>query len=401
MADSTTSCAGVVSIWDEVRQLLRRRMLEAIELLLDEELTAGLGCGPYERSGERCGYRNGSERRRITTEVGLAELEAPRGRVWRPDGSTAEFRSRILPRYARRSRQVDEALMGAYLAGVNTRRIRRALEPLVGEAHLSRSAVSRVVGRLKKLFETWEARDLSQESYSILFLDALNLKVRLAGRVVSVPVLAVLGVSEGGQKHLVALRLAVRESATSWGDLVGDLKKRGLQGPLLLVSDGHPGLAKALECWPGARVQRSTVHKLRNLLKHCPPHAHSELKRDYYPIVCARDGLKAREAYDAFLAKWSRLCPPVARSLEQGGLRLLTFYEFPRAMWKSLRSTNTLENLNREFRRRTKTQASFSTEQAAVTLLYGLVAFGQIRLRRIDGHRHLRTLERKLLNQAA
>jgi len=182
---------------------------------------------------------------------------------------------------------------------------------------------------------------------------------------------------------------------------VGDLKKRGLQGPLLLVSDGHPGLAKALECWPGARVQRSTVHKLRNLLKHCPPHAHSELKRDYYPIVCARDGLKAREAYDAFLAKWSRLCPPVARSLEQGGLRLLTFYEFPRAMWKSLRSTNTLENLNREFRRRTKTQASFSTEQAAVTLLYGLVAFGQIRLRRIDGHRHLRTLERKLLNQAA
>lgn len=251
MADSTTSCAGVVSIWDEVRQLLRRRMLEAIELLLDEELTAGLGCGPYERSGERCGYRNGSERRRITTEVGLAELEAPRGRVWRPDGSTAEFRSRILPRYARRSRQVDEALMGAYLAGVNTRRIRRALEPLVGEAHLSRSAVSRVVGRLKKLFETWEARDLSQESYSILFLDALNLKVRLAGRVVSVPVLAVLGVSEGGQKHLVALRLAVRESATFLGRPGGGSQEAGPPGAIAAGQRraSRPGQGPGVLAW--------------------------------------------------------------------------------------------------------------------------------------------------------
>jgi putative transposase len=401
MSQSTTFCPGVSPMWSEVRQLLRRKMLEAIELLLDEELSAGLGCGPYERTSGRRGYRNGSEARRVTTEVGPVELEVPRGRIWERGGFTVEFQSQILPRYARRSRQVDEAVLGAYLAGVNTRRIRRALEPLLGEAHLSKSAVSRVVGRLKRLFETWDTRDLSQESYLILYLDALNLKVRLARRVVSVPVLAVLGVAEGGQKHLVALRLAVRESGTSWGDLVLDLQKRGLQGALLLVSDGHPGLAKALEYWPKAKVQRSTVHKLRNLLKHCPPYAWSELKRDYHQIVYAKDGLRAREAYKAFLTKWSRLCPPVARSLEEAGLRLLTFYESPKAMWKSLRSTNTLENLNREFRRRTKTHASFSTEQAAVTLLYGLIAFGQIRLRRIDGHRHVRSLARMLLCQAA
>ena len=98
--------------------------------------------------------------------------------------------------------------------------------------------------------------------------------------------------------------------------------------------------------------------------------------------------MTARKAYQAFIAKWTSLCPAVARSLEEAGEQLLTFYAFPKAMWRALRTTNTLENLNREFRRRTKTQASFSSEESAVTLLYALVAFGQIVLHKIDGHRH-------------
>ena len=126
-----------------------------------------------------------------------------------------------------------------------------------------------------------------------------------------------------------------------------------------------------------------------------------ELRRDYHAIVYARAGVVGRRAYDAFLAKWSALCPPVARSLEEGGDRFMTFYEFPRAMWKSLHTTNSIENLNREFRRRTKTQASFGTEDAAVTLLYGLVAFGQIRMRKIDGHQLVKTLVRPGCQQAA
>ncbi len=121
-------------------------------------------------------------------------------------------------------------------------------------------------------------------------------------------------------------------------------------------------------------------------------HARHELKRDYDRIVYAKDGLAAREAYHAFVTKWTLLCPAVARSLEEAGEQLLTFYAFPKATWRALRTTNTLENLNREFRRRTKTQASFSTEEAAVTLLYGLVAFGQIQLRKIDRHRHVSEL---------
>ena len=388
MRESTTE-PRIVPLRSEIRDLLRRRMIEVVELVLQEELTLALGVEPYERSEERRGERNGGVRRGITTELGEVEIDVPRGRVQDRDGSTKEFRSTILPRYARRTRKVDEAILGAYLAGANTRRIRKALAPLLGEANLSKSAVSRVVGRLKDLFTRWSERDLSRERYLILFLDAINVRVRLARRVVRVPVLVALGVEEDGQKKVVALRLAVSESGAAWVGMVEDLGRRGMPDPVLVISDGHAGLKKAMKVWEDAQVQRCVIHKLDNLYDHCPKHARAELKRDYDRIIYAKDGLAARRAHDDFLRKWSTFCPPVARSLEEAGEHLLTFYQFPRGLWKAIRSTNSIENLNREFRRRTKTQASFSTEVAVTTLLYGLIAFGQINLRRIDGHKHL------------
>ncbi len=401
MKQVSTQAAGVIEFRQDIQGLLRSRIREAIQITLQEELSEALGCDRYERNGQRRGYRNGSQRRRVTTAQGLQELEIPRGRIVDQDGDAREFRSAILPRYARRARQVDEAILGAYLAGANTRRIRKALSPLLGKEHLSKSTVSRVVGRLKASFERWRERDLSGERYSILYLDGFHLKVRLARRVVSVPVLAVLGVRPDGQKVLVALRLAVSEAAVHWQGLIESLVERGLQAPELLISDGHKGLAKAIQVWPNVPVQRCTQHKWNNLRDHCPVHARTEMKRDWDAIVRADDGNLARAAYAAFVRKWSRLVPAVVKSLQEAGLSLLTFYEFPRPMWKTLRTTNPLENLNREFRRRTKTQGSFSTEAAGVTLLWGLVAFGQIRMRRIDGYRFLAEITRGPNQQAA
>jgi putative transposase len=388
MEKSTTTPYAVPSCYD-LRAAIHQKVAKVVETLLIEELSAYLETNRYERCDERRGYRHGSERRRVTTEYGPMEMLVPRGRVLGPDGTTTEFQSTVLPKYSRRTERVDEAILGCYLAGANSRRVKKALAPLLGEANLSKSAISRVVGRIKQMFETWDRRELREERYVVVYLDGLNLKVRLAKRVISVPVLAVLGVESDGQKRLVALRLVVSESGATWRGLMEDLRHRGLVAPALIVSDGHAGLTKAMEAWPESEVQRCTVHKLRNLLRHCPSHAHGELRRDYHQIVRARDGMNAREAYDRFHSKWSTLCPAVAKSLIEAGLKLLTFYRFPKPMWKSLRSTNALENLNREFRRRTKTQASFSTEQAAVTLLFGLVAFGQITLRKIDGYRHV------------
>jgi len=385
MGKNTKQEAEAARFRQDIRSLLRTRLREAIEITLEEELAEALGCGRYERSGERVGYRNGKQQRTITTAYGPKDLEIPRGRLVSEGGTSEEFRSQIVPRYQRRSREVDEAILGAYLAGANSRRIKKALAPLLGEEHLSKSAVSRVVSRLKEHFARWSERDLSEERYAIVYLDGFHMKVRLARRVVSVPVLAVLGVAEDGSKVLVSLRLAVSEAGVHWRAVIEDLKTRGLAAPRVIVSDGHKGLAKACEAWPEAKIQRCTQHKWTNLKMHCPVHAQAELKRDWDAIVRADDGLRARAAYRTLLDKWTKLVPAVARSLEEAGLELLTFYSMPKSMWKSLRTTNALENLNREFRRRTKTQGSFATEAAGVTLLWGLVAFGQIRLRRIDG----------------
>ncbi len=399
--DKPTTGLRVLPSPEDIRQLLRTRIVETVQLVLEEELAAILGSQRYERTEARIGYRHGSEHRRVTTENGPVELQIPRARLEQSDGSTSEFRSGVLPRYQRRTKRVDEAILGSYLAGANTRRIKKALEPLLGESNLSKSAISRVVQRIKTSFEAWSTRSLREESYPVTYLDGLFLKVRMARRVISVPVLAALGVAADGTKVLISLRLVGSESGATWKALIEDLSKRGLPAPVVVVSDGHAGLTRALELWPSARPQRCAVHKLRNLLSHCPRHARPELTRDFHAIVYAKDGLKAREARDTFLKKWRPLGAEVARSLEEAGDHLLTFFEFPKAMWKSLRTTNAIENLNREFRRRTKTQGSFASEDAALSLLWGLVAFGQIRLRKIDGHRHVAALIEQQKQQAA
>ena len=399
MAKPTTVATEIARFRRSIDGMLRSRVREAIEIVLEEELTEALGSSRYDRTATRSGYRNGQVEREITTEVGLQKIRVPRGRIHREDGRTEEFHSNLLPRYARRTRRVDEAVLGIYLAGGNSRRIRKAIAPLFGESNLSKSAISRVVSRLKPLFAEWNGRNLSGESYKILFLDGFHLKVRMARRVVSVPVLAALGVAEDGSKRLVGLQLVVRESGASWLGFVSDLAKRGLVRPAVLVTDGHAGLKKARELWDGIEVQRCIQHKLRNLLDACPKHAHPELKRDYRAIVGAKSHEDGLVAYDRMLDKWKSLCPAVAASIEEAGLDLLSFYRFPKPLWKGLRTTNSLENLNREFRRRTKTQGSFGTEEAALTLLYGLVAFGQITLRKITGYPHVAQI--KLVQEAA
>jgi putative transposase len=387
MEETSTGPATILQFRQDIEGQLRRHIREALDVALAEELAAALASDRHERTAQRRGYRNGRRERTITTPDGARTVSVPRGRIVDTDGATQEFRSQLLPRYARRTRAIDEAILGCYLGGVNSRRIRTALKPLLGERHLSKSAVSRIVARLKALFAAWQDRDLSTERYAVIFFDGFHLKVRMAKRVISVPVLAALGVAETGQKCLLQLRLAASEAEVTWSAVVTDLQQRNLPAPLLLVVDGNGGLKNALKQWEGVRIQRCTTHKLENLKAHCPSHARAEMKRDYDRIIYAEDGLAARAAYDAFVKKWATLCPAVAKSLQEAGLELLTFYAFPKETWKSIRTTNTIENLNREFRRRTKTQASFSTEAAALTVLYGLVAFGQIQLRKIDGHK--------------
>ena len=390
MKDRTAELLSPPADFHDIETLIRGRIREVIEAILAEELETALGAGRHERTPGRRGYRHASRPpRRLMSSFGPMEVKVPRGRL-KTETGTKEFESELVPRYQRRTRRLDAAVMTSYLFGVNTRKVRLALRPLVEGTGMSRSAVSRLVKRLQGLFEAWRSRDLSEESYAILVLDAIRVPVRLARRVVKVPVQAVVGVKEDGTKELLELRLSPSESVKSWQGVVEGLVKRNLAAPILVMLDGNAGLIRAVrESWPGARVQRCTKHKLENLLAKAPKHCHGELKRDYDAIIYAEGRRQAEEAYAGFCRKWQKLVPEVVVSLEEAGSELLTFYDFPPEMWKSLRTTNMIERVNEEFRRRIKTQGSFPTEAAALILLYGLIACGAIRLRKIDSYQRL------------
>jgi len=371
---------------DPLTEALRGKLREALVTLFDEELTQVLGAVKGERVATRCGYRHGAKARELTTGLGKVRLALPRGRLFTPAGGEREWESHLLPRYQRRARTVDAASLGAYLTGANSRRIHRALSPLLRGAPLSKSGVSRIVGRLKSLFGEWRSRSLADSALRYLYLDAIALKVRIARKVVSVPVLVALGVDRQGRKEVLDLELCAAESTSAWAGFVAGLATRGVQAPVLVILDGSPGLAQAVAAtWPGVAVQRCTMHKLRHLLRHAPRHAAEGVQADYSRIVSAASEAEARTAHQRFGAKWRKLAPKVAASLLEAGEALLTFYRFPPSQWKALRTTNAIERLHGEFRRRVKTQGSLPDTQTAEVLLFGLLASGQIQMRRIDG----------------
>ena len=375
---------------DRLSEALRGKVREVILTLAEAELSEVLAALPYERKGERRGYRNGKRERWVSTGLGATAIELPRARLTQ-GGKEKEWQSVLIERYQRRARSVDSALLGCYLSGANGRRIRGALSPLLRGAPLSKSAVSRIVGRLQALFTDWRQRSLKTESVVFLYLDAICLRVRIANKVVSAPVLVGLAVKADGEKVVLDLELLQSESSECWGGFVEGLVGRGLNRPCLVIIDGNKGLRAAVEKnWPGIEVQRCTVHKLRNLERHVPRHALEEVKSDYHRIINAESLEQARKAYREFVAKWKKSAPKVVASLEEAGEELLTFYRFPNSQWKSLRTTNAIERLNGEFRRRVKTQGSLPSAQAAEFLLFGLIISGQIRMRRINGWQDLK-----------
>jgi transposase-like protein len=374
-----------------LEDLLRERIRATIETIIEEELEAALGAAKSQRVGsERAGYRHGKRARGLTTSLGATTITLPRARIEDAPGQSREWHSRMIPRYQRRTERIDEAILGVYLSGTNTRRLRGALAPLLRGAPLSKDAVSRLVGRLREDFEAWAQRDLGELKIRYLFLDGWYPRVRIGKKRVRVPVLVTLGVCANGQRVVLDLRLAGGESEQAWLDAVRSLSTRHLGAPVLAVIDGNPGLAAALRMqWPQLALQRCTNHKLWNLLAKAPAHLREELAEDYRRMIYAPSREDVEQARVAFLRKWKLRCKAVSASLEEAGDELFTFTAFPTSQWKALRTTNALERINEEFRRRTKTQASLPSEEAVLFLLFGLLRSGQVRLRRLVGWQDL------------
>ena len=271
---------------------MRLRIRETIEELVKEELDAALGATTSARVGEtRHGYRHGTRDRMLTTSLGPTTIAMPRARVRGAEGPSREWRSETVRRYQRRTTRVDEAILGVYLAGGNTRRIKGALVPLLRGGPLSKDAVSRLIGRLREDSETWRARDLADDDIRYVFMDGWYPKVRIGGRCERVPVLVTLGVRANGERVVLDMRLVGEESAASWTEVVASLVARHLARPVLAVIDGNPGLSSALRSHcPGIAIQRCTAHKLRNLQAKAPARVREELTEDYRRMIYGETG---------------------------------------------------------------------------------------------------------------
>jgi len=300
-------------------------------------------------------------------------------------GGTQEWRSAALPRYARMTRQVEALIAGAYLAGTNTRRVKRALAALFRGA-VGKDVVSRTWRKVKTDWDAWNGRDLAGEDVVRLILDGTVVRVRLDRKATNISLLVVLGVRRDGQKVLLAVKNMGGESEAAWRGVLDGLIARGLRTPEFLITDGGAGLERALAAlWPNVPAQRCTVHKHRNLLAHAPDALHEEVAADYTDMIYAATAKEVQARRKAFLRKWRLRCPAVAASLEEAGDRLFAFLRLPPSQWKSARTTNAIERLHEEFKRRIKTQTVLPSAETAAMLFWALLASGQITMRKVNG----------------
>jgi len=385
--------------FDPIETEVRDRARQFIEELIRGELDMALERPRYgrgkmaEREGSAgvTGHRHGSRTRSLTGTFGAVEIAVPRARLNTAEGRTSEWKSQALRAYQRRTLAADALIASTYLAGTNTRRVRRALAALFGGA-VGKDTVSRTWRKVKSDWDAWNARSLVDEPIVRLILDGTVVRVRLDRKATAISLLVVLGVREDGQKVLLAIKSMGGESAEAWRAILDDLIKRGLRRPEFLIVDGAPGLDKAIAAvWDGVPVQRCTVHKHRNLLAHAPERLHEEITADYTDMIYAATCEEIATRRKAFIRKWRLKHRAVADSLEEAGERLFTFTRLPPSQWRSVRTTNAIERLHEEFKRRIKTQTVLPSADTAAMLFWALLASGQINMRKVDGWQTLAT----------
>jgi len=386
---------------------LRDRVREFIQAMIEAELEGAL-CrrrygrrpipqdedtnGPSGMSGHRHGHRS----RSLVGTFGRVEIAVPRARLDTAEGKTTEWKSTALRAYQRRTKRADSLIASAYLAGTNSRRVRRALAAVFGGA-ISKDTVSRVWRKVKADWDTWNVRSLAEEPIIRLILDGTVVRARVDRKATSIVLLVVLGIREDGQKVLLAIRNMGGETSAAWRAVLDDLVRRGLRKPEFLIVDGGSGLEQALaSLWGDVPTQRCTVHKHRNLLAHAPQRLHEEISADYNDMIYATSAAEVEQRRRAFIRKWRLKCKAVADSLEEAGDRLFTFTRLPPSQWKSARTTNAIERLHEEFKRRIKTQTVLPSAETAAMLFWALLAAGQIAMRKVDGWQ---TLSQKLTDE--
>jgi transposase-like protein len=346
------------------RDLMKGLLREALQEVLEGEMTEFLGAGVGERTDSRTGYRAGYYSRGLVTRIGKLELRVPRDR-------NGEFSTALFERYQRSEKALVAALAEMYVQGVSTRKVKAITEELCGHS-FSASTISQINKGLDEALERFASRRL-EEDYPYLILDARYEKVRENAVIQSQAVLIAIGINWEGQRQVLAVDLAHRESRSSWKDFLVRLKERGLSGVEFVVSDDHAGLKRAIgEVLPEAAWQRCYVHFLRNALDYLPRKADDDCLQELRWLYDRRDIQEAQRDLAAWIAKWSGKYPKLVDWVETNIGETLTFYRLPRQHHKHLKSTNMLERLNEEIKRRTRVVRIFPNAESCLRLVRAL-----------------------------
>ena len=345
-------------------EFLRGLVERAVQSILEAEMEAHLGAGRYERSAGRSGYRNGYKPRTLHTRVGSLELRVPQDR----DGT---FSTEVFARYQRSEQALVATLMEMYVQGVSTRKVAAVTEQLCGTS-FSKSQVSALAGRLDAELAAWRERPLPV-AYPYLSMDARYEHVRVDGQVVSQGVLVVAGVREDGRREILAVEVADTESEATYQELFRRLKARGLRGVELVTSDDHAGLRAAItRHFQGASWQRCQVHFARNLQGRVGRQDRAPLAEDLRAIFAAPDATQAQATAHACAQRWRARHPRVAGALEEELEDCLACYAVPVGHRVRVRTTNGMERLNQELKRRTRVVRIFPNRAALLRLVTAL-----------------------------
>lgn len=369
--------------WEALEGLVRQKAQEFIQHILEEEVTELLGREKSERRGvvdAPAGYRNGHGKpRRLAMSSGTITLRRPRVR-----GLEERFESRVLPLFARRTKELGALLPELYLHGLAQGDFELALRGLLGEgAPLSKASIQRLRQCWTEEFEAWSNRSLEGREVVYLWADGIYVKAGLERD--KAAVLVVIGALRDGTKEVLALRSGYRESEESWSEVLRDLKARGVGAPRLLVADGNAAIwAASRRVWPEAREQRCWNHKTRNVLDRLPQREQAgakELLREVAYAPSRAEALKAREAFSKRYKPWY---PKAVDVLEDDWDRMVAFYDFPEAHWKHLRTTNIIESPFASVRLRTGAAKRYKKVESATALIWKLLTVAEKRFRRLD-----------------
>jgi len=346
------------------QELMRHLVRAAMQEILDAEMTDTVGAEPGERTEGRLGYRAGHYPRTLITRVGKLELRVPRDR----DG---RFSTELFERYQRSEKALVSALAEMYVQGVSTRKVKAITEELCGHS-FSASAISAVNKGLDESLSEFAHRQLD-EPYPYLILDARYERVREGGVIRSQAVLIGIGINQEGYRQILGVDLAGRESQTTWRDFLVGLRDRGLHGVEFVVSDDHQGLRRSLmEILPEAAWQRCYVHFLRNALDHMPRKANDDCLQELRWLYDRRNLAEAQKDLSAWITRWQSVYPRLCDWVEENISETLTFYRLPLGHHKHLKSTNMLERLNEEIKRRTRVVRIFPNQKSCLRLIRAL-----------------------------